>query len=127
MKTIEIKVPELGNAVGTTKWVSEKLEHISKTLQVGKTKDNKPCLTYEHWEHKSNNVPKRYVLCFISNYRHVDSYEKVYEDVWCVYSQMDDYGYIVGLFNVLTEKANQIVEEFLRNICVEFHNEYNKL
>ena len=47
MKTIEIRVPELGNASGTCNWVAEKLEQLSNSLQLSETKSGLPCLTYE--------------------------------------------------------------------------------
>lgn len=131
MKTIEIRVPELGQAVGTTSWVAPKLEQIQNSLKVGKTKDGCPCLTYQHWDEKPtlNNKGEwskpRHVLCFISKTGHFNYhfYDNRIGDVWSV--QIENNGDNVYLFPALSDKAKEVVNEFLDSISQKFWEEYN--
>jgi hypothetical protein len=130
MKAIEIRVPEMGNAVGTTGWVAPKLEQIANTLEVSKTKQGDPCLTYEHWSETksfSDTTPKRYVLCFITKTNDFDyqMYDNRYSHVWCVKAENYDYQSSY-LFPVLSEKAKEIVDDFLDAVCREFWEKYNE-
>lgn len=128
MKTIEIRIPELGKAAGTTADVAEKIEKIASTLKVTKTKDGEPALSYEHWSDEKDGKLKRYLLCYIPmGYDEgimIGSYESR-NGCTCVHALYDGQ-HTVGLFPVLSEKAKDYVEKFLDEVTENFFAEYNK-
>lgn len=128
MKTIEIRIPEMGGAIGTTKWVADKLERINRTLQVSRTKGGEPCLSYEHWQDKDKEgKPRRYILCLISYNmgEYMDHYELKFYNVFCVNPTHNGTPYGIYLFEMLSESAKEIVEQYLDNVCEKFKEEYN--
>lgn len=128
MKTIEIRIPELGKAVGTTAYVAEKVQHIQDTLKAGKTKQDEPCLTYAHWSDKDKDGnPKRYILMFITNQGYNEGYWNIHENVYSLFPD-DTANYCpTYLFPVLTKEAEKYVSKYLTETAELFHEKYNEL
>lgn len=126
MKTIEVKIPELGNANGTCKWVAEKLEQLSKSLELSQTKSGVPCLTYESpIEKDKDNKPKRYVFCKPRSV--YDEGFRLYEGMSVIHSVDNEFTIENGVFIYLTPKAANIVDDFIMKVADEFISKLNEL
>lgn len=127
MKTIEIKIPELGNAAGTLNWVADKLLEIQKSLKIGKTKNGLPCLTYQHPFDKKNDEYKRYIFCKPYIESDDDGCYKRINNISIVYELDDDSRYKFGIFKYLTPSAKIKVNEFITSIAENFEDSLLKL
>lgn len=127
MKTVEIKIPELGSAIGTTSWVAKKIEHIQKTLKVSKTRQGEPCLTYDHWsDTDKDGKSKTYILMFMSNEQYQEGYWDLHNNVYSLYPEDQGNPMFVYLFSVLSKKAHEYVSSYLVNLAIEFYDQYNE-
>ena len=118
MKTISFKLPELGNAVGTVNWVGKELEKITNSVELSKTKTNKPCLVYTSLSDKDKDGNyKKYVLCTTGE----STYFNLINGNSVLYAVESEWNH--GLFTYLTPAAEKYVSEFLSNILDGFINE----
>lgn len=127
MKKIEITIPELGKATGTTAWVAEELEKINKTLTQGTTKLGTPALFYE--KELQNGKLGRFLFCTVGSetntqeYHGLDfrNYGQVYDKTLCTWPvETNDYW---GLFPYLTPKAEESVRDFISTVTYEWVTE----
>lgn len=118
MKNLEIKIPEIGNAVGTLGWVANELEYINNNLVCTHTKDNEPAIFYKS---KKDSSKLMYLMCISNSWEPNQTgweYGRV-SIINLIYNHYEE-----GLFPVLNPSAAKKVEEYLMALADDFEEKW---
>lgn len=118
MKTLEIKIPELGKQKGTLAWTAKELEKINNNLKFCNTTDGCPAVFFT--EETKDGEEKYCFLMRIDNGAIEDYGTWDHGKVRIINIVEEPLAGIEGLFSVLNEAAKEKVKEYLKTLAEEF-------